>query len=159
MLLYIEQYKGCREQRCFYSGVEWFANYLWLRHSWKLSPNHLTNDLNSLFTATHIPFYFLHAFVALKHRQIYEKPHKSIAGPLLFIVGQSIFLLWRHTNTFHDVILTDCPHNVSKWVTCVSRLSSSYHSLIIDSESRRFHRLACKNTLFLLHINQDILFP
>ena len=44
---------------------------------------------------------------------------------------RSIYVaLWRHANTYRDVILTDCHENVSKWVTCAFPLSSSWLSLV-----------------------------
>ena len=66
----------------------------------------------------------------VEHR---ENEHFSppIAFPLLFSVGQSIAVLWPHTNTRCDVILTDCPHNVSgKLVMYVFPPAWSWLSLV-----------------------------
>ena len=48
----------------------------------------------------------------------YENSHQLITMPFLFMMGQSIVVLWHHTNTYCDVIMTNCSQNVSKWVTC-----------------------------------------
>ena len=85
---------------------------------------------NLLITAPHISYHLLHAFLALKHRQLNGKSYRSITRPLLFMVGQLIVVLWCHENTYCDVILTDCPQNVSKWVMCVFPPLSSLLSLM-----------------------------
>ena len=41
----------------------------------------------------------------ISHREISEN---SITVPLLFMVGQLIVVLWHRTNTYCDIILTDC---------------------------------------------------
>ena len=52
---------------------------------------------------------------------------------LLFTVGQSLVVLWRHANTYSYVILTDCPRNVSYRDTCVFRRRQvDYQSLMIE---------------------------
>ena len=57
---------------------------------------------------------------------------------------QSIVLLRRHANTHCDVILTDCPQNVSILVTCVFPPLSNYRSLIIKSYLWLIHGLSCR---------------
>ena len=54
----------------------------------------------------------------------------------------STVLLWRHGNSYCDVILTYCPPIVSKLVSSVFPLSSSLLSLV--NNRVRFHSLACK---------------
>ena len=51
-------------------------------------------------------------------------------------------VLWRRTNTYCDVTLADSPQNASKW--CHRRRQFDYHSIIIESDSRRFHWLTSK---------------
>ena len=41
------------------------------------------------------------------------------------LLRQLIVVLWRHTNTYCDVILAECPQSVSNWGTCVFQPSSS----------------------------------
>ena len=89
---------------------------------WRINPQ-VTK--NSLFMATHVLFHFLHAFLLLNHRQTDENSHWSIAVPLLFTVGHSVAVLWCHTSTYCDVILSNCPQNISKWVTYIFPPSSS----------------------------------
>ena len=98
------------------SGTVMSENY------WRINPQ-VTK--NSLFMATHVLFHFLHAFLLLNHRQTDENSHWSIAVPLLFTVGHSVAVLWCHTSTYCDVILSDCPQNISKWVTYIFPPSSS----------------------------------
>ena len=63
-------------------------------------------------------------------------------------MGQSTTVLRRHASMHFDVILTDCPPNVSR---CFESLSPAFsqrrqvdnYSLMIGSYSQRFHQLAC----------------
>ena len=77
----------------------------------------------------------------LKHYEI-ENCHQSITAPFLFTMSQSIALLWYHRNTYCDIILTICPWQVSKLITCVFPPSSGWLSLF-DNQVR-FHCLVCK---------------
>ena len=104
------------------------------------SENYCRWPKTSLFTATHILFNFLHAFLSLTHKEIDDNTHQSIAAPLLFKVGELVVELWRLAKTYCDVILTDC----------------SYLS-IVKSGSWRFHRLACK-TVWLLCYQAWVIF-
>ena len=104
-----------------------------------------------LFTETHVLFYlyFLRAFGTLKHREIDENSHRSFAVPMLRWVSR----LW-----YCDV--TQTPTVTAFWVIVlitvliVPRVSSrrrqvGYHSLIIESHSRRIHWLPCKKPHFI----------
>ena len=55
-----------------------------------------------------------------------------------------VVVLWRHANTYCDVILADCHENVSKSVTCVFPPSSSALSLVNYRELFRWR--ACKKS-------------
>ena len=46
------------------------------------------------------------------------------------LLFQSVVVLWRHVNIYCDVFLTDCPQNVSSWVTCVFPPSPSWLLLV-----------------------------
>ena len=60
-----------------------------------------------------------------------KNSYQLFASPLLFVVDQSITILWHHANTYYDVILTDFPHNDSKdWDIGHLPLSSNWLSLI-----------------------------
>ena len=97
------------------------------KNYWRITPAVIKN---SLCTAIHMLFYSLHAFLALKHKQMGENSHRSIAAPMLFTVGQWLMVLWRHTTAYRDVVLTDCHQNVSKWVMCIFPPLSSWSSLV-----------------------------
>ena len=92
---------------------------------------------NSLFMATHILFYFLHAFRAHRHREIDENSHRSITAPLLFTVGQSAVVLWRLANTQTPIVMPFWPI-ARRTILTGSRASLrrrrqvDYHSLIIQ---------------------------
>ena len=88
--------------------------------------------------------YFLCAFLVLKHRKIDENTHGSIAPPLFFTIGLSVVVLWLHANTYYDVFWAI----VFRMFLSGPRASFhcrpvDYHSLIDESDSRHFHRLAC----------------
>ena len=51
------------------------------------------NSKNSFFTTTHTSFYFLHAFLGLRHREIDGNSQRSIAAHLLFTVDPSVVIL------------------------------------------------------------------
>ena len=115
----------------FWSRVGWFANnfHVWRRNEWKLLANHLTSDQNIVILGNTYVILFLTCLSGVKTQRNQWKL-MSIAVPLLFTMGQPVVILWRHTNTYYDVSLTDCPQNVSKWVTCVMSPSWSWSSLV-----------------------------
>ena len=111
-----------REKYRIIYGLSWIT--MLFGHEWGDSPIIFTSDAvtsenhwritqwvtkTSLLMATN----FLHAFLVLKHREIHENSHRSIAASLLFTVDQSVVALWRQVNTYCDIILTDCSQNVS----------------------------------------------
>ena len=60
---------------------------------------------------------------------------KLSATHRLFAMGLSIAVLWCHTNKYCDVILNDCPQNVSKGAQAFSCCYQvDYHSLIIKQD-------------------------
>ena len=63
--------------------------------------------------------------LVLKRREIDENPHGAIAAPLLFteLGVMSIVILWRHVNTYCDVI---------KAFSCFRQVD--YHSLIMNGQ-------------------------
>ena len=73
---------------------------------------------------------FLTCFSGAKTQKINEKPHLAMAAPLSFMVCQSVVVLWCHANIYCDIILSDCPPNVSKWARCIFPPSSSWLSLV-----------------------------
>ena len=106
---------------------------------------------SQLSNPSDLPCYFLRAFLALKHREIDENPHRSIAAPLLFTVGQPIVVLWRHANnncaSFWAIVLRTFPSG-PRASSCPRQVD--YYSLIIESDSRRFHWLAYKNVTYYI---------
>ena len=42
----------------------------------------------------------------------WQNTDKSMTIPLLFTMGQSVVVLWRHANTYYDVFLIDSSPNV-----------------------------------------------
>ena len=76
----------------------------------------------SLFMATNMLVYFLHAFLVLKHREIVAIPIDRSPCPCC--------LRWWHCDIMQTPIVTSfftlCSQNVSKWVACVFPPSSSW---------------------------------
>ena len=103
----------------------------------------------SLSNVAHTSLYFLHDFRVLK-KQINRWKLPSIDRRSIAVV------LWRHTNTYYDVILTDCHKNVYKWVTCVFPSSSSYHALIIENYSQHVRWLARNKPILITTSNGPI---
>ena len=63
----------------------------------------------------------------------------------LFMGDQLVVVLWRHANTYCDVIWPTVLRTfLSGSLASSRRRQVDYHSLIIESGSRRFHWLACK---------------
>ena len=96
----------------------------------------------TLFTASYILFYFLHALSGVKTT---EKSMKTpIDRPLCQFCLSRVSRLssWRHGSTYCDLILTDRSQNVSKFITRVFPPSSSW--LLLVNNRVRFHGLACK---------------
>ena len=97
---------------------------------WILLANHSTSNKKLVIRGNSCNILFVTCILMPKHGEIDEASHRSIAAPLLFSVGQSVVVLWRHTNTYCDVISIDCPQIVSKWVTCVYPSLSNWLSLV-----------------------------
>ena len=99
------------------------------------------------------PMYFFNSyrlFWLLNLRQTDANPHGSIAAPLL---SQLVVILWRRTNTYCDVILSDFHQNVSNRVTCVFPPSLNWLSIVnYRVRFTAFSREPCKNTMFMMHM-------
>ena len=103
----------------FTSGVFVSDFQEWLCHSWKSSANHFTNS--SPFTANVTPE---------KHWQITSR----VTSTPLFTTGHISFHIPRYfyvMQTHNDVILTECPQNVSKHTKDCSCAVLTYVKLII----------------------------
>ena len=71
-------------------------------------------------------------------------------------VDLSIAILWRNTSMHCDVILPDCPQNVSKGARAFSRRRQvAYQSLIIH---RCFHWLVCKKPIYIIRCGKSSIF-
>ena len=110
------------------------------------SPNHiaklLENDLRrdqyiSWFMECFISFHLLRALtrvetsIEIDENSIHRwKLPLTVGSALLFTVGRSIVVLWRHISIYCDVILNDCPQNVSMLVAYVFRLWWNWWSVL-----------------------------
>ena len=65
--------------------------------------------------------------LVIKH-SLFTTSH--ISAIALYGGDQSIKVLWRHANTYCDVMMTHCPQNVSYLVMCVWSPSKSWESLV-----------------------------
>ena len=76
-----------------------------------------------------------------------------------------VVVLWRHANTYCDVILVDCHENISKWVhvrlpTIVKLIITHYLSRIIDGIFTGWHvRISNYNYLlpFTIFMQQNMI--
>ena len=96
----------------------------------RVMANHPMSDQKLIIHGNPYIILFLTCFSCTKTEKsmkspINGSPHDIIDG------GQLVVVSCRHANTNCDVILTDCPQNVSKWVTCVFTPSSSWFSLTL----------------------------
>ena len=129
------------------SNDNWFAvNNGVFGYEWGDSPIILGNPM----------YYFIgHMLFWLKHREIDEKSHWSTATHLMFTVNQSVVAFFRHVTTYCDVILTASFRTFLCGSPAISRRrQADYHSLIIESDSRRFHWLTL-NKNSSLSTNKD----
>ena len=99
-------------------------------HEWKFLVNLLISDQKFILHGKPYIILLLTWSYGCKNTEIHENSHQSITAPLLFMMGQSIVVLWCHANTYCDVILTSCPQNVSKLVTFILSTLWSWLSLI-----------------------------
>ena len=79
----------------------------------------------------HILSYFLHGLSGAKHKYINENSH--LVGHCSIVVydgSVSCDIVMSHTHTYCDILLTNFPQNVSKLITWVLPVSSSWLSLV-----------------------------
>ena len=126
-----------------WSRVVWFANYShdWRNHEWKYLANHLTSDQKSLFTATNVLFYFLHAILYLEHTPFRYK-QSSIAH---FVTVARDGLFWLNIVTSSQLICdvmrtrgTGIVPSYSLIVLCTRKLAQKQSSPVNNNRECRF---------------------
>ena len=124
----------------------------WRSHEWKSMAIRLTSDRGSLFTGTHIFYYFLYAILCPGHR-------KTITHFAIVAKDRLFLVLWRHwrwhvTSRGGQVLVSchicDC--------SCTRKLAQSLSSLVNNSRvylfsSSGIHGVACKKAKIYLNHN------
>ena len=95
-----------RQLRCF--GHAWGDSQKHFRCDTFMIGNYWrTTSRVTKNTAVHSNPYILSFFIffsGAKQRVIDENPHQSIVVPLWLMVGESVMVLWRHTNSYWEAV-------------------------------------------------------
>ena len=116
------------------------------RHEWKLLANHPTSYQNSLFTRSHISFYFWHDITGANTYINWWKL-SSIYRCAIVVYGWSVDCAIVQTHSVTSFWLTGIL--IGTFLSYSRALSRhcqvDYHSIIIEWDSQHIHGLACKN--------------
>ena len=86
--------------------------------------------IKNIYSRQPMYHFFLHALLGAEHRANDENWLRSIALPLSF----AGVVLWRHPNTYYNVISTDCLRKMSLNLFPCRRREAYYQSSTIESD-------------------------